>query len=96
MTPIVTAVVVGVLTTLGRWARGKGLTIDVVVGVVVLAVTLALVETANEKLARAFGVLVVVGVGLAHADVVLNATGLTKGTNTGPNSPGPSPGGKTN
>lgn len=91
MTPIVASVVVGVMTTLGRWARGKGLTIDVVVGVVVLAVTLALIETANEKLARAFGALVVIGVGLAHAPIVLDATGLTKGTNTGQNSPGPGP-----
>lgn len=79
MNPITTAVVVGVMTTLGRWARGKGLTIDTVVGVVVLAITLAVIDTANEKLARAFGVLIVVGVAFAHLPVLLNATGLGKG-----------------
>lgn len=79
MTPIVTAVIVGLMTTLGRWARGKGLTIDTVVGVVVLALTLAVIEQGNEKLARAFGALVVVGVALAHAPIILDATGLTDG-----------------
>lgn len=79
MNPLIAAVVVGVMTTLGKWARGKTLSIDTVVGVVVLAVTLALIDQANEKLARTFGVLVVLGVALAHAPIVLDATGLTKG-----------------
>lgn len=78
MSPIVAAIVVGVMTTLGRWARGKGLTVDTVVGVVVLALALAVIEQGNEKLARAFGLLVVLGVALAHAPIVLDATGLTK------------------
>lgn len=82
MTPVVTAVVVAVMTTLGRWARGKGLTIDTVVGVVFLAVALAVIEAGNEKLARAFGTLIVVGVAFAHVPTLLNATGLVKG-NTG-------------
>lgn len=79
MSPIVAAVMVGVMTTLGRWARGKGLTVDTVVGVVVLALALAVIEQGNEKLSRAFGLLVVLGVALAHAGIVLDATGLTKG-----------------
>lgn len=78
MTPVTAAVVVGIMTTLGRWARGKGLTIDTVVGVALLAVTLALIDTANEKLARAFGALVVVGVAFAHVPTILDATGLVK------------------
>lgn len=76
MTPIVASVLVGLMTTLGRWAKGKGLTIDTVVGVVVLALSLALIEQANEKLARAFGALVVVGVALVHAPIIIDATGL--------------------
>lgn len=76
MTPIVASVLVGLMTTLGRWAKGKGLTIDTVVGVVILALSLALIEQANEKLARAFGALVVVGVALVHAPIIIDATGL--------------------
>lgn len=76
MTPIVASILVGLMTTLGRWAKGKGLTIDTVVGVVVLALSLALIEQANEKLARAFGTLVVVGVALVHAPIIIDATGL--------------------
>lgn len=79
MSPIVAAIVVGVMTTLGRWARGKGLTVDTVVGVVVLALALAVIEQGNEKLARAFGLLVVLGVALAHAGIIIDATGLAKG-----------------
>jgi hypothetical protein len=79
MSPIVVSVVVGVMTTLGRWARGKGLTIDTVVGVVVLAIVLSVIDTANEKLGKAFGVLIVVGVAFAHVPVILDATGLGKG-----------------
>jgi hypothetical protein len=80
MTPVVTAVVVGIMTTLGRWARGKNLSIDLVVAVVVLAVTLALIDTANEKLARSFGTLIVIGVAFAHIPTILDATGLGKGS----------------
>jgi hypothetical protein len=79
MNPVVTAVVVGVMTTLGRWARGKSLDINTVVGVVVLAVILSIIDAANGKLARTFGVLVIVGVGLAHLPIILKATGMTKG-----------------
>lgn len=79
MNPVMAAVVVGLMTTLGRWARGKGLTIDTVVGVTFLAVALALIETADEKLAKAFGTLIVVGVAFAHVPVILDKTGLVKG-----------------
>src|SRR5688572_10772510 len=79
VSPIVASVMVGLMTTLGRWARGKGLTVDTVVGVAVLAVTLAIIEQGNEKLARGFGLLVVLGVALVHAGPILDATGLTKG-----------------
>ena len=78
MSPVVTAIVVGIMTTLAKWSRDKPLSIDVVVGVVVLALTLSLIEQGNEKLARAFGALVVIAVALVHAPIVLDATGLTK------------------
>lgn len=76
MTPVITAVVVATMTVLGRWARGKTLSIDVVVGVVVMAIALAIIETGNEKLAKAFATLIVVGVAFAHVPAILNATGL--------------------
>lgn len=76
MNPVMTSLLVGAMTTFGRWAKGKGLTVDTVVGVVFLALCLSLIEQANEKLARSFGLLVVVGVGIVYAPIIIDATGL--------------------
>jgi hypothetical protein len=77
MSPIVAAVTVAAMTTLGRWARGKTLTIDTVVGVVGVALGLAVVEQANTRLARQLGALIVIGVAAAHLPILLDSTGLT-------------------
>jgi len=76
MNPVIASLLVGAMTTFGRWAKGKGLTVDTVVGVVFLALCLSLIEQANEKLARSFGLLVVVGVGIVYAPIIIDATGL--------------------
>lgn len=92
MNPLVAAATVAAMTTLGRWARGKGLTIDTVLGVVGVALGLAIIDQANAKLARGLGALIVIGVAAAHLPTLLNATGLTGTTiNTRPGTglPGP-------
>lgn len=76
MNPVLAALIVGAITTFGKWARGKTLDIETVVGVVVLAVCLAVIDQMNEKLAKAFALLAVVAVTVAHAGVILDATGL--------------------
>jgi len=78
MSPVVAAVTVAAMTTLGRWARGKGLTVETVVGLVGVALGLAVIEQANPKLARGFGTLVVIGVAVAHLPIIINASGLAK------------------
>jgi hypothetical protein len=77
MSPLVAAATVAAMTTLGRWARGKGLTIDTVVGLVGVALGLAIIEQANVKLSRGLGALVVIGVATAHLPTLLDSTGLT-------------------
>lgn len=78
MNPVLASLLVGGMTTVGRWAKGKGLTADTVVGVVFLALSLSLIEQANEKLSRAFGLLVVVAVAIVYAPIIIDATGLAK------------------
>lgn len=84
MNSVVTALVVGVITYLGRVARGRSMSIDLVVGIGGLAVVLALVEQADEKLAKKFSLLIVVGVLLAHWQVIVKAAGFSpEGVSTG-------------
>ena len=76
MNSVITALVVGVITYLGRVARGKQMSIDLVVGIGGLAVALALVEQADKDLAKKFGLLVIIGVLLAHWQVIVSAAGF--------------------
>lgn len=80
MNSVVTALVVGIITYLGRVARGKQMSIDLVVGIGGLAVALALVEQADKELAKKFGLLVVLGVLLAHWQIIVKAAGFSKDT----------------
>lgn len=70
MTPIVAGLTIATITTIGKWRRGKTLDIQTVVGLVGVAVSLALIEQIDKELARAFATLAIVGTLLAHADVI--------------------------
>lgn len=76
MNALVGALLVGVLTYLGRTARGKPMSIDIVVGIAALALMLALLEQVNQKLARDFVILAVLATALAHWEVIAKASGL--------------------
>jgi hypothetical protein len=78
MDPIPTALVVGAITTLGRWANGKGLTIQTVVGVVGIAVSLSLIEQFSSEIARGFGVLILLGTSIIFLPAVFKKSGVTK------------------
>lgn len=76
MSSVVSALIVGVITYLGRVARGKNMDITLVVGIGGLAVVFALVEEADESLAKKFEMLVILGVLLAHWQVIVKAAGF--------------------
>lgn len=77
MSPILASLAIGIMTTGARWAKGKTLDVDTVVGVLVLAVILSVLDSMNPKFGRAFSLLAVVAVGLVHGNTILDATGLT-------------------
>lgn len=79
MNPVIASVFVGTITYLGRVARGKQMSIQVVIGVIGLAVSLAILDQIDSNLARKFAVLAVVGTLLAHWQVIAKATGLKAG-----------------
>lgn len=85
MSPVVAAIVVAATTTLGRWARGKDMTVDIVVGLMGIAIALTIIDQINKELAKAFGVLAVVATMVGHADVIFKViSGVTGGgTNSG-------------
>lgn len=78
MTPVVTAIIVGTMTYLGRVARNEKMSIQIVVGIAGLAVSLSVLDMINPELAKQFSVLVVLAVALAHWEVIVKATGLGK------------------
>lgn len=73
MNPLAVGLILGAITTLARWARGKQASVDTVVGVVGVAIGLAVVEQANKEFAKALGTLVVVGVSVVHAGDLFEA-----------------------
>lgn len=77
MTSAITALVVASITYLGRVARGKKMSIDVVVGIGGLAIMLAAIEEADKELAKKFGLLIVIGTLLAHWQVIVKSAGFT-------------------
>ena len=52
-------VLTGTLVALGRWATDKTISVDVVVGAGIAAVSLAVLAQANQQLANKFGVAIV-------------------------------------
>lgn len=76
MNPAIAAVVVGVITYLGRVARGKPMSIQVAVGIGGLAVSLAILDQIDRELARKFGVLAIVATLLAHWQIIAEKSGL--------------------
>lgn len=50
----------GLVVVIGRWTEEKEVSFKIFVGIAVLAVALAVMQASNEKLARQFGVLILV------------------------------------
>lgn len=78
MRPIPAALITGILIVVGKWARSQSPNIDNAVGVIGIAVMLAAIEQANEKLAHAFGALILVSVAAVHVPTIVKAAGFGK------------------
>lgn len=76
MNPLNAAVLTGITVVLGRWAEGKKLTINIVIGVTVLAVFLSILESTRGDLAKAFGMLILVGAVLRYGVPLTKKLGL--------------------
>lgn len=72
------AVLTGVVVTTGRWAEGKGVSIRVVTGAVILAVSLAVLGDVNSSFAEAMGALILVVAVMRYAVPIITKTGVTK------------------
>lgn len=63
-----TAVVAtGVVVTAGRWSQDKDIPFRIFVGFGFLAIILAIMSSGNQKLAEAFGALILVGAAVVYA-----------------------------
>lgn len=72
------AVLTGVVVTTGRWAENQKLEMRVVVGSAFLALGLAALSSVNDKLARNFGVLILVAAVFRYALPIIQKTGIVK------------------
>lgn len=78
MNPVTAALVTGVLIVAGKWSDGKSPNMDNAVGVAGIAVGLALMEQASEKLASAFAWLIVLTVAFVYFPKIVKGAGLAK------------------
>lgn len=72
------ALLTSVLVVSGQWANGKGITTRVVLGGIFLAIVLSVMSNANEKLAKQFGLLILVGAVITYVPTILTKTGIGK------------------
>jgi hypothetical protein len=76
MNPVTTALTTGVLVILGKWARGQTPNVDNAIGVAGIAICLAVLEQIDERLGKAFGVLILVSVATVHLPEIVKAAGF--------------------
>jgi hypothetical protein len=78
LNPVSVAVVSGALVVLSKWAQNKSPTVDNAVGVVGIAIGLAILEQMSEQLAAAFAVLILVTIAMVHFPIIVKAAGFGK------------------
>lgn len=68
-----------VIVSVGQWAKKEGsISIKLVVGMMVLAIMLSALESGNEKLAKQFAALILVGAVLVYAVPITKKLGFAK------------------
>lgn len=78
MNPLSAALITGVMVVAGKWSEGKTPNIDNAIGVGGIAIGLALMEQANEKLATSFAWLIVLSVTIVYFPKIVKGAGLAK------------------
>jgi hypothetical protein len=78
MNPVAAALVTGAMVIAGKWSEGKSPNINNAVGVAGIALGLALMDQANEKLSNAFAWLIVLSVTIVYFPKIARGTGLAK------------------
>lgn len=78
MNPLAAALISGTMVIAGKWADGKSPNMDNAIGIAGIAIGLALIEQANEKLATAFAWLIVLSVTIVYFPKIVKGAGLTK------------------
>lgn len=76
MNPVSTAVTAAVLVALGKWSRGQTLNVDNAIGVVGIAVCLAVLEQFDERMSAAFAVLILASLASVHLPAIVKALGF--------------------
>lgn len=76
MNPIVASMTIGAIVTLARWRKGEFITIDNVIGIVGVALSLSVIAQMNKELAQSFGTLAVVGTALFQVPEIVQASRL--------------------
>lgn len=72
-------VLTSVIVAVGQWSKKDGkITIKLVIGMMVLAIILAAMESGNEKLARQFAALILVGALLTNVVPITKKLGFSK------------------
>lgn len=70
------AVATVVITATGQWAKGKPISVKLVVALMVLAISLSAMESANEELAKKFAVLILVAALMANVIPITKKLGF--------------------
>jgi hypothetical protein len=76
MNPVAAAVITGTIIVTGKWANGKAPNIQNAIGVAGIAVGLALLDQANERLADMFAWLIVLSVAIVYIPKITKGAGL--------------------
>jgi hypothetical protein len=76
MNPIGTALLVGAMVIVGKWAKGLNPNIDNAIGVAGIAVGLSVIEKMDPRLSNAFAILILVGTSAVYLPTIVKAAGL--------------------
>lgn len=76
MNPVAAGVATGAIVVAGKWSEGKTPNINNAIGVAGIAIILAIIDQANEKLATAFAWLILLSVTIVYLPKIVTGAGL--------------------
>lgn len=78
MSPTTAVVLIGIIVAAGRWSENKPMDIQIVIGVLFLAIALSVMAEANPQVGKGFSYLILVTVVLRYAIPITSKLGLSK------------------